>query len=107
MDPQQHRAAVEVVLRIADGLSLPVEAATETFLIVGKRGSGKSSTATRLAEQFIRSKVPIAVLDPVDVWWGLKAGATGTREGTAIGTLERMNCSASRVAVLDFPDPRF
>ncbi len=81
MDPQQHRAAVEVVLRIADGLSLPVEAATETFLIVGKRGSGKSSTATRLAEQFIRSKVPIAVLDPVDVWWGLKAGATGTREG--------------------------
>jgi hypothetical protein len=70
-----------VILRLADGLSLPVEAATETFLVVGKRGSGKSSTATRLAEQLIRSKVPIAVLDPVDVWWGLKAGADGTREG--------------------------
>jgi hypothetical protein len=72
------------MLRIADGLSLPTEAATETFLIVGKRGSGKSSTATRFAEQFIRSRVPIVVLDPVDVWWGLKANADGVTIGEEV-----------------------
>lgn len=60
---------------------MPLDAATQTLLILGKRGSGKSSTATRFAEQLIKAGVPIAVLDPVDVWWGLKAGADGRREG--------------------------
>lgn len=68
-------------LKIAENLSLPVDAATQTLLIFGKRGSGKSSTATRFAEQLIAAAVPIAVLDPVDVWWGLKAGQDGQREG--------------------------
>ncbi|HWO88151.1 MAG TPA: hypothetical protein VNL98_03255 [Gemmatimonadales bacterium] len=68
-------------LHIGHGFRLPLETATETVLIVGKRGSGKSSTATRFAEQLIDARVPVAVLDPVDVWWGLKAGADGRREG--------------------------
>lgn len=68
-------------LHIARDLSLPLDAATQTLLILGKRGSGKSSTATRFVEQLIDAHVPVAVLDPVDVWWGLKAGAAGTREG--------------------------
>lgn len=68
-------------LTMADGLKLPIEAATQTLLIFGKRGSGKSSTATRFAEQLVAAGVPIAVLDPVDVWWGLKAGRDGKREG--------------------------
>jgi len=54
---------------------------TETLLIVGKRGSGKSSTATRLFEQLVRFGHRAAVLDPVDVWWGVKAGADGKRDG--------------------------
>lgn len=68
-------------LRLATGLSLPLDAATQTLLIVGKRGSGKSSTATRFAEQLITARVPVAVLDPVDVWYGLKAGADGRDVG--------------------------
>lgn len=68
-------------LHLASGLHLPVDAATQTFLVVGKRGSGKSSTGTRLAEQLIQAHVPIAVLDPVDVWWGLKAGQDGKPAG--------------------------
>lgn len=68
-------------LRLANGLALPLEAATQTLLIVGKRGSGKSTTGTRFVEQLIDARVPVAILDPVDVWWGLKAGADGKREG--------------------------
>ena len=68
-------------LLLADGLSLPADLATHVTLIAGKRGSGKTNTAKRLVEQIHRAKVPFGVLDPVDVWWGLKAGRDGTRRG--------------------------
>jgi len=68
-------------LRLAEGIALPLDAVTQTFLILGKRGSGKSSTATTMAEQMIRAKQTIAVLDPVDVWYGLKAGRDGRADG--------------------------
>jgi len=68
-------------LHLATSLSLPADLATHVTLIAGKRGSGKTNTAKRLVEQIHRAKVPFGVLDPVDVWWGLKAGATGTRVG--------------------------
>lgn len=69
------------MIHIASTLHLPPDIATTTMLIVGKRGSGKSNTAVRLAEGLARAKIPFAVLDPVDVWWGLKADAHGHREG--------------------------
>lgn len=68
-------------LQLADGLSLPPDIATHVTLIAGKRGSGKTNTAKRLVEQIHKAKVPFGVLDPVDVWWGLKAGSDGTRRG--------------------------
>lgn len=68
-------------LLLADGLSLPPDVATHVVLIAGKRGSGKTNTAKRLVEQIHKAKVPFGVLDPVDVWWGLKAGRDGTRQG--------------------------
>jgi DNA-binding MarR family transcriptional regulator len=73
----------KIVLGKSEGrrLRLPTDVATQTILIVGKRGSGKSSTATRLAEQLIESKVQIAVLDPPDAWWGLKSSVDGNSEG--------------------------
>ena len=72
-----------IILGKSEGtrLRLPTDVATQTILIVGKRGSGKSSTGTRLAEQLIESKVQIAVLDPPDAWWGLKSSADGNSEG--------------------------
>jgi hypothetical protein len=66
-------------IKIADDLSLPLDAVTQTFLIVGKRGSGKSNTAARLVEQFHRARLPFVVLDPIDTWWGLKAGRAGEK----------------------------
>lgn len=68
-------------LRIAEELSLPVDAVTQTFLVVGKRGSGKTNTCVRLAEQFHHAKLPFVVVDPVDTWYGLKASKDGRGPG--------------------------
>jgi hypothetical protein len=71
-------------LKLADDLTLPADAATQTFLIVGKRGSGKSSTAKRMAEQFHHAGVPFVVIDPVDKWHGLKSSADGKHPGLPV-----------------------
>lgn len=71
-------------ISIAPGLDLPVEAATETFAILGKRGSGKTSTAVVLVEQLVNAGQPVVVLDPVGVWWGLRSSASGTDEGLPV-----------------------
>lgn len=65
-------------------LKLPADAAAQTFLIVGKRGSGKSNTAACLAEGFFAAGIPFLVIDPVDNWWGLKASASGTAAGLGV-----------------------
>ncbi|MFB3816117.1 MAG: hypothetical protein ACE147_00520 [Candidatus Methylomirabilales bacterium] len=71
-------------LRIADGLSLPLDFATQTLLVVGKRGSGKSNTCVRLAEQLFKAKVPFVAVDPTDTWWGLKAAKDGKGPGLGV-----------------------
>jgi hypothetical protein len=72
------------MIHLGEGLSLPLSAATQTFLVVGKRGSGKSTTCVRLAEQLIRASVPVVALDPVDKWWGLKASRDGRGPGLSV-----------------------
>lgn len=69
------------MIQLAENLKVPLDIATQTLLLVGKRGAGKSSTATRLAEQLSASKVHFAVLDPVDVWWGMRLSGTGKEGG--------------------------
>ncbi len=60
---------------------LPVGAVTETFAVVGKRGSGKTHTASDLAEEFLEAAQHVVVLDPLDVWWGLRLKAGGKGAG--------------------------
>jgi len=70
-----------VKLHLAADLALPLDACTQTFLVVGKRGSGKTNTCGRLAEQLHHAKLPFVVVDPVDSWWGLKAAQDGRGPG--------------------------
>lgn len=68
-------------LAIAKDLTLPVDAITQTFLVVGKRGSGKSNTAARLVEQFHHAGLPFVVLDPTDTWYGVRSSRDGSGPG--------------------------
>ena len=66
---------------IAADLKLPSDFATQTVFICGKRGSGKSSTGARIAEQLDKCNCRFAVLDPPDAWWGLKSSRDGKSPG--------------------------
>lgn len=66
------------MLHLAAGLSLPLDAATETFGIFGQKGSGKSSTAARFVEQLVKAGGRAVIADPTGVWYGLMHDGIGT-----------------------------
>lgn len=74
-------------LRIAKDFTLPIEAVTETFGILAKRGVGKTYTASVLIEEMLKAGLPVCVIDPIGVWWGLRAAADGISPGMAIAVL--------------------
>jgi len=72
----------------ADGsLSLPLEAVTQTFVIFGKRESGKTNAATVLAEEMLTAGAQLVVCDPVGAWYGIRASADGRGPGFPIPIL--------------------
>ncbi len=71
-------------LKIAKNLNLPVEAVTQTFAILAKRGVGKTYTAAVLTEELLKAGLHAVIVDPIGVWWGLRASADGTRAGLPI-----------------------
>lgn len=65
-------------------IQIPLNAATKTFAILAKRGAGKSYTGAVFAEEFYKNGVPFIVLDPIDVWWGLKLNKDGKTPGIPV-----------------------
>jgi hypothetical protein len=68
-------------IELAADFRLPLEFATESTAIIGKRRSGKSHTAKRLVEQLHREGQQVVILDPKGDWWGLRSSADGQRPG--------------------------
>ena len=68
-------------LHISDTFRLPLDTVVETLVILARRGRGKTNTAVVMAEELIALGQPVLIVDPLGVWWGLRAGADGTRAG--------------------------
>lgn len=65
-------------MKIATNFSVdPIEYASQGNAILGIRDSGKSYTATSLAEKLMDAGIPIIAFDPIGVWRNLKVGAKG------------------------------
>lgn len=71
-------------LHLGPGLDLPFDAVTETFAILAKRGSGKTYTAKVIVEEMLAAGLPVCVLDPLGVWWGLRSSEDGTAAGEPV-----------------------
>lgn len=61
-----------------NAFTLPLDAVAETFAVIGIRGSGKTTTVKRIAEQMCKTGLPWIAFDPVGVWWGLRANKDGS-----------------------------
>lgn len=75
------------MLNIGKNLQLPLEAATETFALIGRRGSGKTNAACVLVEELLKAHVQVVIIEPVGVWYGLKSGRSGDVAGFPITVL--------------------
>jgi uncharacterized protein len=56
---------------------LPTAALDDRIAIVGTAGSGKTYTAKGFVERLLDTGARVTIVDPLGVWWGLRAGAAG------------------------------
>ncbi len=72
---------MKAAITLGPGFTLPDDAVTQTYGLLGKRGVGKTETAVVLAEELLDRGHQVVIIDPVGVWWGLRASADGTKGG--------------------------
>ena len=72
---------------ISETLALPMSIVTIAAAVVGVRGSGKTNTGVVIAEDVLDAGQQLIVIDPLDVWWGLKSSADGKSAGYPITVL--------------------
>lgn len=72
------------IIKIADKLDLPLEAVTQTFAQIGRKGAGKTYLASMIAEQMLEVKAQVIVIDPIGNWWGLRVNKDGKSKGKEI-----------------------
>ena len=52
---------------------LPLDAVTQTFGILARKGAGKTYGAGVMAEELLKAGQQIVILDPIGAWWGLRS----------------------------------
>lgn len=78
------KSAIEIGKVGRSTFALPADAVSQTFGLIGIRGSGKTHTAVVMVEGILDTRQQVVVLDPLDVWWGLRAGRDGKSAGMSI-----------------------
>jgi hypothetical protein len=65
-------------------LKLPLNTATRSLAILAKRGAGKTYVGAVMAEEFGKNGIPFVIIDPIDVFWGLRFGEDGQSQGMPV-----------------------
>lgn len=72
-------------LRIGPKLRLPAfEAQTQTLVVYGGKGMGKTNFAAVLAEELAATRLRFSWIDPVGVAWGLRHSSDGRGDGVEV-----------------------
>jgi hypothetical protein len=66
-------------LALSKDLTLPADAATQTFAFLGRKGSGKTYAAGKLVELLLQAQTQVVILDTVGNWYGLRLSADGKK----------------------------
>lgn len=74
-------------IRLAEGLTIPLDQTPEPIGLIGRRGSGKTYAANKLAEEFLDAGLQSVVLDPVGTWYSLRLAADGKAAAYSIPVL--------------------
>src|SRR5262245_32562768 len=61
--------------------ALPADALDDRIAIVGTAGSGKTYAAKGFVERLLEMGARVVIVDPLGVWWGLRASADGSAPG--------------------------
>lgn len=72
------------LLRISKDLTLPIDFVTEKAAVLARTGAGKSYAAAVVAEELLKAKQQVVILDLTDAWWGLRSSADGKKAGFPI-----------------------
>jgi DNA helicase HerA-like ATPase len=64
-------------LHVSEFLALPLSSVTETFAVLGQRGTGKTTAATVMVEEMASAGARSVVIDPTGAWWGLAHPGAG------------------------------
>jgi hypothetical protein len=72
------------LLHVGEGFALPNDAVTQTLLVLGSKGMGKTNFGTVLAEELAAGGDRFVILDPVGVWYGLQHDASGKKGGIEV-----------------------
>ena len=73
-EPKDRASDIEASILSADALD-------DRIAIVGTAGSGKTYSAKGFVERLLEAGTRVAVVDPLGVWWGLRASADGAAPG--------------------------
>lgn len=71
-------------ITLGKGLVLPDDAVTQTLVVYGGKGMGKTVFGAVLAEELAKARKRFSVIDPVGRSWGLRWGADGKSDGLKI-----------------------
>jgi hypothetical protein len=64
--------------------TVPLSFITGTTAILGIRGGGKTETGVDIAEEIVKVRYPVGIVDPLDVWHGARSSFDGKSAGLPI-----------------------
>lgn len=72
------------MLKISDKLKLPNDAVTQTIVVYGGKGMGKTNFGSVLAEELHAARQRFSIIDPMGVAWGLQHGRNKSDPGLEV-----------------------
>jgi hypothetical protein len=96
-----HSAAAEPAAADILPAALPGDALDDRIAIVGTAGSGKTYAAKGFVERLLDSGARVAIVDPLGVWWGLRASADGSAAGYPVVVFGGRHADVAITAEMD------